>query len=227
MPNVNIQTAVKRVTEPKVGENGYTGFHPGKVEVFKAGSQPAGSDVKPLTSDIQLEHDVQVIARDGARLYMDVYRPVEWQEKVPAILSWSPYGKKYSALDMLPMTIWHSCVKRSDLSGLEKFEGLDPATCVDARGAGNNDGHIGVLGSQEAEDGYDVVEAVAKLPWCNGRVGMAGNSYLAISQWFIAAQQPPSLKAIAPWEGLSDLYREQFCNSESTMRPRRRQLTLV
>ncbi|KAK4899959.1 hypothetical protein LTR27_002721 [Elasticomyces elasticus] len=219
MPNVNIQTAVKRVTEPKVGENGYTGFHPGKVEVFTAGSQPAGSDVKPLTSDIQLEHDVQVIARDGARLYMDVYRPVEWQEKVPAILSWSPYGKKYSALDMLPMTIWHSCVKRSDLSGLEKFEGLDPATwcpkgyaiiSVDARGAGNNDGHIGVLGSQEAEDGYDVVEAVAKLPWCNGRVGMAGNSYLAISQWFIAAQQPPSLKAIAPWEGLSDLYREQF-----------------
>ncbi|KAK5696490.1 hypothetical protein LTR97_007792 [Elasticomyces elasticus] len=228
MPNVNIQTAVKRITEPKVGENGYTGFHPGKVEVFKAGSQPAGADVKPLTSDIQLEHDVQVIARDGARLYMDVYRPVEWQEKVPAILSWSPYGKKYSALDMLPMTIWHSCVKRSDLSGLEKFEGLDPATwcpkgyaiiSVDARGAGNNDGHIGVLGSQEAEDGYDVVEAVAKLPWCNGRVGMAGNSYLAISQWFIAAQQPPSLKAIAPWEGLSDLYREQFW--QVALRPQR------
>lgn len=85
---------------------------------------------------------------------------------------------------------------------------------VDARGAGNNDGHMGVLGSQEAEDGYDVVEAVAKLPWCNGNVGMAGNSYLAISQWFIAAQQPPSLKAIAPWEGLSDLYREQFCRGQ-------------
>lgn len=123
MPAATIQPAVKRLTQPEVGHNGYTGFQPGKVDVFKAGSQPFGGDTKALTSDIQLEHDVQVIARDGARLYMDVYRSVEWQEKVPAILSWSPYGKKYSALDMLPMTIWHSCVKRSDLSGLEKFEG--------------------------------------------------------------------------------------------------------
>jgi uncharacterized protein len=30
-------------------------------------------------------------------------------------------------------------------------------------------------------------------------------------QNFIAATQPPSLKAIAPWDALSDLYREQFC----------------
>lgn len=195
MPSTIIpQVAIKRLQEPKEGHNGYRGFMPGKTEIFKAGSKPFGEDTKALTSDVQLEHDVQVVVRDGARLYIDVYRPVNFQEKIPAVLSWSPYGKKYSALDMLPMTIWHSCVKRSDLSGLEKFEGLDPAVwcpkgyaiiSVDARGAGNSDGHIDVLGSQEAEDGHDVVEAVAKLPWCNGNVGMAGNSYLAISQWYI------------------------------------------
>jgi len=33
---------------------------------------------------------------------------------------------------------------------------------------------------------------------------MAGNSWLAISQWFIAAEQPPHLAAIAPWEGFTD-----------------------
>ena len=27
---------------------------------------------------------------------------------------------------------------------------------------------------------------------------------------FIAAEQPPHLKAIAPWEGISDIYREQY-----------------
>ncbi|KAI7265433.1 alpha/beta-hydrolase [Hortaea werneckii] len=214
------QPALKRLGEPKVGENGFAGFRPGETEIFRAGSKPFGEDTKALKSDIQLNHDVEVVVRDGARLYIDVYRPADAQEKVPAVLSWSPYGKKYSSLDMLPMTIWHSCVKRSDLSGLEKFEGLDPAdwcprgyaiVSVDARGAGNNDGYMGILGSQEAEDGYDVVEAVARMPWCNGNIGMAGNSYLAISQWFIASQSPPSLKAIAPWEGLSDLYREQFC----------------
>lgn len=68
-----------------------------------------------------------------------------------------------------------------------------------------------IMGTQDALDGHDIVEAVAAMPWCNGSVGMAGNSCLAISQWFIAATRPPSLKAIAPWEGLSDLYREQFC----------------
>jgi predicted acyl esterase len=39
---------------------------------------------------------------------------------------------------------------------------------------------------------------------------MAGNSHLAIVQWFIAALKPPSLKAIAPWEACGDLYRERF-----------------
>ncbi|PYI02716.1 hypothetical protein BO78DRAFT_422280 [Aspergillus sclerotiicarbonarius CBS 121057] len=66
------------------------------------------------------------------------------------------------------------------------------------------------MGTQEGEDGYDCIEAVAKMPWCNGNVGMAGNSHLAIAQWFVGQLQPPSLKAIAPWEGCGDLFREQF-----------------
>jgi predicted acyl esterase len=40
-----------------------------------------------------------------------------------------------------------------------------------------------VIGTQEAEDGYDVIETLAKMEWCNGSVGLAGNagnSYLAI-----------------------------------------------
>ncbi|KAK7959699.1 X-Pro dipeptidyl-peptidase C-terminal non-catalytic domain-containing protein [Apiospora aurea] len=215
-----VQVATRRIETPKVGENGYVGFTPGKTEVLKAGTVPF--DAKPITSDIRIDHDVEVVVRDGARLYMDVYRPAgsSKTEPVPAVLGWSFYGKKYSALDMLPICTWHCCVPRSDLSGLEKFEGLDPAywcprgyaiVSVDTRGAGHSDGQICVMGTQDAEDGYDVVEAVAKMDWCNGRVGMAGNSALAIAQWFIAAQQPPSLAAIAPWEGMGDMYREQFC----------------
>ncbi|KAK4570282.1 hypothetical protein LTR86_002362 [Recurvomyces mirabilis] len=97
---------------------------------------------------------------------MDVYRPMDSKEKIPAMLSWSSYGKKYSVLDMPPMTIWHSCVKRSDLSGLEKFEGLDPAAwcpkgyaiiSVDARGAGNNGGHIGVMGGWFSMHNFDLI----------------------------------------------------------------------
>ncbi|KAL4750002.1 hypothetical protein BDW72DRAFT_213668 [Aspergillus terricola var. indicus] len=215
-----VQAAYKRIKPPQAGENGYVPPQPGKTEILDAGWN--GFNAKPLISPILIEHDVELVMRDGARLYADIYRPPSSNNdvKVPAILSWSFYGKKYSALDMLPMCVWNCCVPRSDLSGLEKFEGLDPATwcprgyaivSVDTRGAGHSDGLIGVMGAQDAEDGYDVVEALAKMPWCNGAIGMAGNSALAISQWFIAAQQPPSLKAIAPWEGSADIYREQFC----------------
>lgn len=66
------------------------------------------------------------------------------------------------------------------------------------------------MGFQEAEDGYDVIEAIAELDWCTGNIGMAGNSHLGIIQWFIASLKPSHLKAIAPWEALSDVYREQF-----------------
>ena len=35
-----------------------------------------------------------------------------------------------------------------------------------------------------------------------------GVSYLAMSQWHVAALKPPHLRAIVPWEGVTDLYRE-------------------
>ena len=54
------------------------------------------------------------------------------------------------------------------------------------------------------------IEWTAQQPWCNGKVAMAGSSALAISQWHIAAQQPPHLACIAPWEGMSDMYRESI-----------------
>lgn len=35
--------------------------------------------------------------------------------------------------------------------------------------------------------------------------------HLSISQRFIAAERPPHLKAIAPWEGVGDFYRQSLC----------------
>ncbi|KAF5686007.1 cocaine esterase [Fusarium circinatum] len=178
-----VQVAYKPLNKPEVGDNGYVEPTPGKSEVLKKGSRPF--DARPLDSDVRIDHDVEIVVRDGCRLYVDIYRPTG-SEKVPVIISWSPYGKKYSAIDMIfNVCTWACCLTKDDVSGLEKFE--------------------------EAEDAHDVIEGLAKLPWCNGSVGMAGNSYLAIMQWQAAAQNPPSLKAIAPWEGSGDIFREQFC----------------
>ncbi|OMP88712.1 putative serine esterase [Diplodia seriata] len=57
---------------------------------------------------------------------------------------------------------------------------------------------------------YDVVDWVYKQPWCNGSVAFAGNSWLAIAQINFAARlSHPAVKAFAPWEGMTDVYRQQ------------------
>lgn len=66
-------------------------------------------------------------------------------------------------------------------------------------------------GSKEGQDGYDLTEAIAVMPWCNGNVAFIGNSWLGIAQWFIAAERPPHLKCIAPLEGAGDIYRDILC----------------
>lgn len=74
----------------------------------------------------------------------------------------------------------------------------------------DSEGDIRFWGKGDGEDGYDAIEQIAVLPWCNGKVTLAGNSWLAMSQWFIAAERPPHLACIAPLEGVSDFLREQF-----------------
>jgi putative CocE/NonD family hydrolase len=81
-------------------------------------------------------------------------------------------------------------------------------TFVDNRGTWKSDGDVVIGCTEEGKDGYDMIEWVAKQPWCNGKVTMAGNSYLAMTQWFTGAQKPPHLACLAPWEGWSDLYND-------------------
>lgn len=62
---------------------------------------------------------------------------------------------------------------------------------------------------QEAQDIHDTIEWASKQSWCSGSVTMAGNSWLAIAQINYASRYShPALKALAPWEGLSDPYRD-------------------
>lgn len=191
----------------------YPGFKPEKL-VLKAGSVRR-EGAMPLPCDILLERDVAIKLRDGVTIYADVFRPVG-DEACPAILAWSPYGKEIGGqmLDDVPM---RSGVPLSATSGLEKFEGPDPAYWVahgyaivnpDKRGAYMSEGNLLYWGHEDALDGCDVIEWIASQPWSNGKVGMSGNSWLTVSQWFIAAERPEHLVAIAPWEGFCDHYRE-------------------
>jgi uncharacterized protein len=76
----------------------------------------------------------------------------------------------------------------------------------DVRGRGSSDGEFEPFVHEEA-DGADSVAWVAEQDWCDGRVVMAGMSYVGATQWLAAAAAPPALRAIAPTLS-SDEYAE-------------------
>ncbi len=162
------------------------------------------------------EQDVEVVMRDGCKIYCDIFRPANTAEKIPGIVSWSWFGKRPGD----GMSEWQIMgVPPHTVSKLAKFESPDPAywchqgyavVNVDVRGAGHSEGNMHMFTHQDREDGYDFIEWLAQREWCNGKIGMSGNSGVAMHQWGIAAQQPPHLACIAPWECTTDLYRESL-----------------
>lgn len=161
------------------------------------------------------EQDVAVSMRDGTVIYTDIFRP-KGQENLPCIISWSCYGKRPGD----GMSEWQIMgVPPGTSSTMSKFESPDPGfwchhgyavANVDPRGVGHSEGDINLFGTQDGEDGYDFIEWVADREWCNGKVGMSGNSCVAMTQYRVAAQVPPHLACIAPWEATTDLYRESL-----------------
>lgn len=168
------------------------------------------------------EWNVPVPMRDGVRLRVNVFRPATggpW----PVIVCAHPYGK-----DDIPL---HHRTRRGYRSSVQyrlmrtaplthtawtSWESPDPGHWVrrgyvvvnaDLRGWGSSEGVPTVLSEQEGRDVHDLIEWAGTQPWSTGRVGMSGVSYLAISQWAGAAERPPHLAAICPWEGFTDCYR--------------------
>ncbi|MCA1226650.1 CocE/NonD family hydrolase [Saccharopolyspora sp. 6M] len=194
----------------------------GALSDFDPGTRtlPAGSRIappfRPLPVDVVLEKDVAVALRDGVTIYVDVLRPTG-AEPVPVLVAWSPYGKGQGTSASVRGVFGMVGLDDGIVSGLEKFEGPDPAYwCAqgyaicnpDVRGVVDGGGDSVLWDRQEGRDCYDLIEWLAVQDWCTGKVGMSGTSYLAVSQWFTAAEQPPHLAAINPWEGVSDVYRD-------------------
>jgi predicted acyl esterase len=167
-------------------------------------------DAVPAVPDYPLlaDKDVDIPMRDGAVLKADVFRP-DHTGKFPAIMNLGPYQK--DKLWVPPDNL------EEKPNPLMNWETINPkwwvpkgyvAVRIDGRGTGKSPGQGEPWSLQEAIDFYDAVEWAAAQPWCSGAIGLTGISYFAINQWFVANLQPPALKAIIPWEGFADLYRD-------------------
>lgn len=165
-----------------------------------AGSQPRYKWI--------VERDVDVRMRDGARLKADIFRP-DSAEKFPIIMDLTAYQK--DALWVPPPDL------EEKANPYMNWETANPEWwCprgyilirVDSRGTGKSPGFAEPWLKQEVVDFYDAIEWAGVQPWSNGNVGLLGISYMAMNQWWVASLQPPHLKAIVPWEGAADLYRD-------------------
>ncbi|KEG10263.1 putative dipeptidyl-peptidase [Trypanosoma grayi] len=137
-----------------------------------------------------LPHEVKVIEndwitlRDGTRLSCRLWLPADGAAR-PSILEYIPYRKRDGTR-----------TRDEPMHGY--FAGHGYAVVrVDMRGSGESDGlmHDEYL-KQEQDDALEVIDWIAKQPWCNGSVGMMGKSWGGFNSVQVAALRPPALKAI-------------------------------
>jgi predicted acyl esterase len=136
--------------------------------------------------------DVAVPTRDGVRLAADVFLPAA-SGRWPTVLIRTPYSR-------------HSPAVR----GYRYFVQRGYALVVgDLRGRYGSQGDFGLI-NQEGADGNDTINWIAAQPWSNGRVAMAGSSYLGLVQWWAAMEGNPHLHAISPMFSGDDEYTDRY-----------------
>jgi uncharacterized protein len=134
-------------------------------------------------TDLRVLRDAPVPLRDGTVTRAEVWLP-DGRPPGPAILVRTPYLKESAAPK--PITDARAAADRGYAMVVQ-----------DVRGMGGSGGEFEPFVNEE-RDGADSIEWVAGQPWCDGRVVMAGMSYVGATQWLAAAADPPALKAIAP-----------------------------
>lgn len=158
----------------------------------------AATTTQPVT--IEKELRVKIPMRDGVRLSTNIFRPSA-TGRWPVLLARTPYGKG------------------SDITlNYRAFVEHGYAVVVqDVRGRHDSEGVFRPL-DQEGPDGEDTLYWIAHQPWCDGKIGMMGGSYLGIAQWQAALRNSPYLKAIFPAMSGDDDYFDRFYSRGGAMK---------
>jgi len=143
---------------------------------------PAPSPAQP-PADYELRWGVKIPMRDKVELNATLYLPKTPEGspiKTPVIFTLTPY-------------ISDTYHERGAYFASHGYA----FALVDVRGRGNSGGEFEPF-ANEPRDGHDVVEWMAKQPFCDGKVAMWGGSYAGFDQWATAKEFPPHLDTIVP-----------------------------
>jgi putative CocE/NonD family hydrolase len=123
-----------------------------------------------------IRRGVRVPMRDGVRLATDIFLP--GAGSYPVVLVRTAYSKTSPAAPAFTS------------------KGM-AYVCQDVRGRYQSGGEWYPF-VHEAEDGFDTLEWIGRQPWCNGKIGMFGDSYLAATQFLAAPEGSEFLCALNP-----------------------------
>ncbi|MCC6705371.1 MAG: CocE/NonD family hydrolase, partial [Thermomicrobiales bacterium] len=123
-------------------------------------------------------HETGIPMRDGSELAASVCLPHHSERPAPAIVTITPYDKS-------------GTVGPGSEGEFYQRHGYVFVT-VDCRGRGKSEGEWRAF-FNDPDDGHDVIEWVARQPWCTGKVGTTGLSYSGWTQWAAASRRPEHL----------------------------------
>lgn len=134
--------------------------------------------------------------RDGIRLAARIWLPHDaGDHPVPAILEYIPY--RLSDFSAVADSRRHPYFAAHGYASVR----------VDVRGTGNSEGILfDEYLAQEQDDALDILEWIARQPWCDGKLGIIGISWGGFNALQIAARRPPQLQAIISIGSSDDRY---------------------
>ncbi|MCX7704868.1 MAG: CocE/NonD family hydrolase [bacterium] len=141
---------------------------------------------------IRVMRNVKIKMRDGVKLATNVFLP-DGNGPWPVVLVRTAYNRNFvSPVDFLTKNI---AVVVQDCRGRYASEGIFYPFV------------------KEEKDGYDTLEWIASQPWCNGKIGMYGASYLAATQFFAVISGSKRLSVLCPQFMTGDGWKQAYyCN---------------
>lgn len=154
----------------------------------------------PQAPSVQEQLGLVIPMRDGVRLAADLFLP-RGTGPLPTLLLRTPYSRKAPGVRSYRFFAHRGyAVLIQDVRGRYASQGVFGST------------------QQQGPDANDTINWISKQSWSNGRVAMAGGSYLGMVQWWAAIQNNPHLLAISPVFSGDDEYLDRFYSTGGALK---------
>jgi predicted acyl esterase len=165
------------------------------------------SQTSPRQYEPLFGRNVSIPVRAGFDIDAHIVRP-DAPGRFPAIVSIHPFENDRQFEPIIPKAINSQDVvlEGGDFNFYVR-RGYVIVMC-NARGTGRSGGEFEHMGNGLIEDYYDVIEWVARQPWCSGKVASFGTSYFSMTAKRVAELKPPSLTTVFAPFGVTDQYRQ-------------------